>query len=132
MTSALLAVVFAAVTVSCAAAETHPERSVRLAVPRNLSSPVLKLEGFEFVAGEGITLEVLGPADPKTKTRPVLAVSGLVGSGERGGVETMDLVVPLNERASHLLANRSEITLTLRLRRGHHPLKWKRAYLTSA
>jgi hypothetical protein len=128
----ILAVCIAA-ALACAAAERPIEKSVQLAVPKAArSTPVLMLEGFEVVAGERMTLEVLGPPQGKSKARPVLAVSGLVGSGERGGIETMDLVVPLNERAVRLLAHRSEVTLTLRLRRGRHPLKWKRAYLTSS
>jgi len=131
-------VVFAAslVTLMCAAAAPHFETTIRLTVPKNAASaPVLMLEGLEVVAGERMTIEVLGPPDPKTKVQPVLAVSGLVGSNQRTGaapVETMDLVIPLNDRASRLLAQREEITLTLRLRNGRHPLKWKRAYLTSA
>jgi len=127
---AILAVSLAA-ALACAAAERPIEKNIRLAVPKNAAStPVLMLEGFEVVAGERMTLEVLGPPEGKSKARAVLAVSGLVGSDERGGIETMDLVVPLNERAARLLADRSEVTLTLRLRRGQHPLKWKRAYLS--
>jgi len=132
MKQALVAFSIAA-AMACAAGERPIEKSIRLTVPTEArSTPVLMLEGFEAVAGERMTLEVLGPPEGKLKARPVLAVSGLVGSGERGGIETMDLVVPLNERAARLLANRSEVTLTLRLRRGRHPLKWKRAYLTSS
>ena len=116
----------------CASGDAvKPERTVRLAVPKELAAPVLKLDGFEHVAGERVTIEVLGPPEGKSKARPVLAVSGLVGSREKGDVETMDLVIPLNARAARLLAQRGEITLTLRLRRGRHPLRWKRAYLTS-
>jgi len=104
--------------------------TLRLAVPPGLrggeAAPVLKLEGFEFVAGERLRLEVLGPH------REVLAVSSLVGSANGGGeVGTMDLVIPLNERGRKLLAKNDEVTLTLRVRRGRHRLKWKRAYLTS-
>lgn len=138
--------IFAVSVAMCAAAGARMETTIRLAVPKQVaadaaarasgdataSAAVLKLEGLEFVPGERMTIEVLGPPDPKSKTRPLLAVSGLVGSGQSGQapVETMDLVVPLNDRASRLLANRDEITLTLRLRHGRHPLKWKRAYLT--
>jgi hypothetical protein len=127
---AILAVCLAA-ALACAAAERPIEKSIHLAVPKSgASTPVLMLEGFEVVTGETMTLEVLGPPEGKSKAQAVLAVSGLVGSDEHGGIETMDLVVPLNERAARLLADRSEVTLTLRLRRGRHPLKWKRAYLS--
>jgi hypothetical protein len=148
MKPAILAVSLAA-AMTCAAADSGKEMTIRLAVPKQVaadasarasgdasaSAPVLMLEGFEVIAGERMTIEVLGPPDPKSKVRPLLAASGLVGSGrsaEAAPAETMDLVVPLNDRASRLLANRDEVTLTLRLRDGRHPLKWKRAYLTSA
>jgi hypothetical protein len=136
MKHATLALLLTA-ALSCAASAEGPiERTIRLTVPRPIAAQtapaVLMLEGFEFVSGERMTLEVLGPPQGKSKARQVLAVSGLVGSGDRGGIETMDLVVPLNERAARLLAKRSEVTITLRLRRGRHPLRWKRAYLTAA
>ncbi len=131
-------VVFAAslAMLMCAAAEPRRATTLRLTVPKHAASaPVLMLEGLEVVAGERMTIEVLGPPDPQTKAQPVLAVSGLVGSNQRTGaapIETMNLVVPLNDKASRLLSNSEEITLTLRLRSGRHPLKWKRAYLMSA
>ena len=134
-----------AITMMCAAADPHMEIAVRLVVPKQVAAeaavratgdasaaaPILMLERLEVVAGERVTIEVLGPADHK-KTRPVLAVSGLVGSGSvsaNAPIETMDLVVPLNDKATRLIARKDEVTLTLRLRNGHHPLKFKRAYL---
>src|ERR1700686_626123 len=125
MKPAILAVSLAA-AMTCAAADSGKETTIRLAVPKQVaaeaaarasghasaSAPVLMLEGLEVIAGERMTIEVLGPPDPKSKARPLLAVSGLVGSGpggEAAPVETMDLVVPLNDRASRLLANRDEV-----------------------
>lgn len=111
----------------CIAANRPMETTIRLPVPKKATaSPVLMLEDLEVRAGERMTIEVLGPA------RQVFAVSGLVGTGgstENAPTEKMDLVIPLNDKAAPLMANRSEVTLTLRLRYGQHRLKFKRAYL---
>ena len=100
--------------------------------PKNTSTPALMLEDLEVKAGERMTIEVPGPPDAKSRARPLLAVSGLVGTGgstENAPMEKMELVIPLNEKAAPLMASRGEVTLTLRLRYGPHRLKFKRAYL---
>jgi hypothetical protein len=115
----------------CGAANRQMETTIRLPVPKNAATPVLMLEDLEVKAGERMTIEVLGPPDAKTKKQPVLAVSGLVGTGgstENAPAEKMDIVIPLNDKAAPLMANRGEVTLTLRLRYGHHKLEFRRAY----
>lgn len=110
----------------CGAANRQMETTIRLPVPKNAATPVLMLEDLEVKAGERMTIEVLGPG------RQVLAVSGLVGTGgstENAPTEKMDIVIPLNEKAAPLMADRGEVTLRLRLRYGKHRLKFKRAYL---
>ena len=61
------------------------------------------------------------------------AVFGQVGSipDPNAAIESVNLVIPLNEKASKLFAKRSEITLALRLRDAERraPLKVRRAYL---
>jgi hypothetical protein len=114
------------------------DTEVRLSVPAKLAgdetaTPVLVLERVEIGAGEGMTIEVLGPPDPETGERALLAVSGSVGASQKELAEPREyptLVVPLNETASRLLAGKREITLTLRLRDspGRAPLKVERAY----
>jgi len=128
-----------AITMMCAAAP-RMETTIRVAVPKEVaaeaavSAPVLMLQGLEVMQGERMRIDVLGPLNPKTKTRPGLAVTGLVGSNTpppNATKETTDLVIPLNDRAARLLAKTDEVTLTLRLRNGRHPLKFKRAYLVN-
>ena len=114
----------------------EPLTKLRLDVPERVANasatPILILEGVEIGAGEGMTIEVLGPGDPRTNERPTLAISGLVGAPQRELAEPreqMDLVIPLNETAARLLAGRTEITLTVRLRSpGREPLKIRRAF----
>lgn len=116
----------------CGAANRAMETTIRLPVPKNTATPVLMLEDLEVKAGERMTIEVLGPPDAKSHAKPLLAVSGLVGTGgstENAPTEKMELVIPLNEKAAPLMANHAEVTLTLRLRYGQHRLKFKRAYL---
>jgi hypothetical protein len=135
-TRPLLAVSLALVF-NCAAAEHAVETTIHLAIPKEIaaqaSTPVLHLDGVQVRADERLTIEVLGPRDPHTKTRPILAVAGQVGStpDPNARMESVNLVIPLNEKASRLFAKRSEITLTLRLRdaEGRAALKVKRAYL---
>lgn len=127
-----------ALAASCAGATTG-DTDVRVSVPAKVAedrgaTPVLVLERVEIGAGEGMTIEVVGPPDPETGQRAILAVSGLVGAAQSELAEPREyptLVVPLNETASRLLAGKREITLTLRLRDspGRAPLKVERAYL---
>jgi hypothetical protein len=125
---------FAALVVTatvCGAASRQMDTTIRLPAPKNAATPVLMLENLEVKAGERMTIEVLGPPDAKTKKQPVLAVSGLVGTGgstDNAPTEKMDMVIPLNEKAAPLMAGRGEVTLTLRLRYGRHRLKFQRAY----
>jgi hypothetical protein len=105
--------------------------TVTLKLPKT-SAPVLRLDGLEVRAGERMTIEVLD-----AKSRTVLGLAGLVGSNQadpHAPVETMNLVVPLNEKAARLMAKSGQITLTLRLR---HPrrgasLKVKRVYFDTS
>jgi len=108
---------------------------LRVTVPAATgATPVLMLENVEIGAGEGMTIEVLGPPDPETKERAILAVSGLVGATQKELAEPrerMTLAIPLNEKGARLLEGKAEVTLTLRLRDspGREKLKVGRAYL---
>jgi hypothetical protein len=118
--------------------------TLRLQVPSNVArhakarargdaaspTPVLVLRNLVVGAGEGFTLEVFGPGGER------LAVSGLVGQRQAvpaQPVERMTLVVPLNDAGSRLLSERTEVTLTLRLRDNpdRPALDLERAYLQS-
>ena len=63
---------------------------------------------------------------------PVLAVTSTVGSPSAPPAPSrkMTMPIPLNEEAAKLLADRNEVTLTLRVagRSGRGPLKFDRAY----
>jgi hypothetical protein len=134
---------FLAITMTCAAAE----QSVRVAIPREVAAqaaarahgdayaplPVLVLEDVAIGRGEGMTLNVFGPADRRTKRRPLLAVTGLVGAGSdgipSGPAQAMTLVIPLNDRAVPLVAGKKTITLTLQIENGRRPpLQFRRAF----
>jgi hypothetical protein len=128
------------------AADPGAEIAMRVSVPKEVSAqatarargdaaapaPVLVLEGVELGRGEGLTFDVLGPADHKSGTRLVLAVTGLVGEPQKVLVEprqVMTLVVPLNDRALPLMAGKTEIALTIRVEDPGRPrLKFKRAF----
>ena len=123
------------VAMMCAGAELL-ETELRLEIPRKVAAqeiaPVLMLDDLEVTLGQRMTIEVLGPSDAETGKRSILAVEGLTGSNhppKDARKTTMDLVVPLNEHAAMLMADRSEITLALRRRDGREPLKFGRAYL---
>jgi hypothetical protein len=138
--------VWAAMAVVLMCADQGGETKVRLTVPKKVAAqaaaraagdassppPVLMLEDVEIDPGEGLTIQVLGPAEPGSpRSRPVLAMSGMVGQkGPPGPVQRMTLVIPLDEKASRLLKGKSEIMLTLQVegKPGRPPLKFKRAY----
>jgi hypothetical protein len=130
------------------AAQPSAETTVRLKVPKQVAaqqtaraagnasapSPVLMLEDVEVGADEGLTIQILGPAKPgSSEPRPVLGVAATVGQPQKvlkGPVRRMTLAVPLNDKASRLLAGKSEVTLVLQVEdsAGRPPLKFKRAY----
>ena len=96
------------------------------------SPPILILEGVEVGDDEGLTISVLGPAEPGS-SGPVLAVTGLVGrpqTSPRAPLRKMTLAVPLNDRAAKLLVGRSDVVLTLRVTNspGRPALKIDRAF----
>jgi hypothetical protein len=108
------------------------EASARVAGNASASAPILRLEGLQVRVGERVTIEVLGPRDPKSKMQPLLAVAGLIGSNKKdpnAPMEKMDLVVPLNDEGTRLVARSRTITLTLRWRNSRARLKWNRAFL---
>lgn len=84
--------------------------------------------------GEGLTIEVVGPPEPGSSgPGPVLAVAAMVGLPQKEPVaplQRMTLAVPLNEKASRLLAGKNEVRLTLQVEDspGRPPLKFERAY----
>jgi hypothetical protein len=94
--------------------------------------PILMLEGLEVAAHETLEITVLGP--PRGAGRgEVLAVTGMVGSlrpTPAPGVQKVTMPVPLNDAAARLLADRSEVTLTLSVagEPNRPPLKYDRAF----
>lgn len=133
-----------ALALTCTAAEPRREMTIRLDVPGEVAEqaaartrgdassppPIVVFEKLVIGAGEGFTLEIYSADDT------LLAVSGLVGPRQAElvePVERMTVVVPLNDEGSRLVAGRSEITLTLRLRDspGRPPLQFERVYLQS-
>jgi hypothetical protein len=92
------------------------------------------LEDLEVGAGEGLTVHVLGPAEPGSRKPGVLlAVASLVGSRQRSLAEPrkrMTLAVPLNEEAARLVKGRSEVYLTLQVlgSPGRPALEFTKAY----
>jgi len=131
----------------CATNESA-QTTVRLIVPQQVSaqaasrvageaaspSPILMLKGLEVGQGEGLTIEVVGPPEPGSSgPGPVLAVAAMVGLPQKEPVaplQRMTLAVPLNEKASRLLAGKNEVRLTLQVEDspGRPPLKFERAY----
>jgi hypothetical protein len=114
------------------------ETQLRLDVPKEVAeqkvAPVLLLDDLEVTLGRRMTIEVLGPPDQESGRRAILAVEGLTGSNrppKDARKITMDLVMPLNERAVRLMAGQSEIVITVRSRHPREPLKFRRAYLAS-
>ena len=138
----------AVASVLMCAAQPGAQTTIRLTVPKTVAaqaaaraagdasspSPILMLEDLELGYGEGLTIDVLGPAEPGTDgPRTVLGVAAMVGPTQKelkAPLRYMTLAVPLNDKASQLLVGRSEVTLTLRLEDspGRPPLKFKRAY----
>lgn len=138
----------AAASVLMCAAQPGTRTTIRLDVPREVSAqaasraagnvssppPILMLEGLEVGDGEGLTLLVLGPAEPGSgKPRPFLGQAATVGLSQKvpkTPLQTLTLAVPLNETASRLLAGKSKVVLTLEVEDspGRSPLKFKRAY----
>ena len=137
----------AVASVLMCAAQPSAETTVRLKVPKQIAaqqaaraagdarapSPVLMLEDVEVGAGEGLTIQVLGPAGPgASRARPVLGMAATVGppqTAPKPPVRRMTLAVPLNEEGSRLLAGKSEVTLVLQVEDSPgRQLKFKRAY----
>jgi len=136
----------AVASVLMCAAQPDAQTTIRLTVPKQVAAqaaaraagdaasppPILMLAGLELGSGEGITIDVLGPAEAG-KLRPVLGVAAMVGPSQKelkAPVRHMTLAVPLNDKASRLLAGKSEVTLVLRVEDspGRPPLKLERAY----
>lgn len=124
-------------TMTCAAAESGMETTIRLKIPTQTSAdaasrgrghataaaPILILEDVELGDAESVRIDVLGPADAKSRKRPFLGSAAMVGVGP----PRQTLVIPLNDAGSRLVAGRKEVTLMLRLTNGRR-LKYKRAY----
>ena len=124
------------------------ETQVRVAIPKAVSAyararlsgetraqpPILVLEGLELGQNEGLTIRVLGPTEPSSaKTGQVLGVVGTVGHKQHRPVaplRKMTLLVPLNDRALAVLADNSEVTLTLIVENNpsRPPIKAERVY----
>jgi len=93
--------------------------AARLTVDANAPGPVLILHGVEVGQGEGFTVSILAaPAEGQGK--PILlAVTGVVGRSQASPTKPlmkMQLVVPLNARANEVIAGKTTVTLTLRLK----------------
>lgn len=108
--------------------------ALRAAGDVTTSPPILILEGVELGEAEGITIKVLGPPKPGSSAPgAVLAVTSMVGHPQKAPkppLHKTTLAVPLNDKAAKLLADRSEITLTLQVTNspGRLPVKVDRAF----
>ncbi|HKV11712.1 MAG TPA: hypothetical protein VJ725_26435 [Thermoanaerobaculia bacterium] len=138
----------AAASVLMCAAQLETRTTLRLAVPREVSAqaasraagdassppPILMLEDLEVGDEEGLTVLVLGPAEPGSgKPRPVLGQAATVGLPQKqpkAPLQKLTLAVPLNDEALRLVAGKSKVVLTLEVEGspGRSPLKFKRAY----
>jgi len=115
------------------------EQATRYAAgDRQMSPPVLMLEGLEVGSNEGLKIKVLGEPQAGSSEPAVLAVTGVVGHSQNSAqppLRKINLPVPLNEKAAPLLKGQSEVTLTLRLEHngaGHPPLKVDRVYFITS
>ena len=134
-------------TILASAAVEAAETTLRLTVPKSVAAhaarwaagdstavpPILVLEGVELTLDERLEITVLGPPPAGGGPAEILAVTGMVGSPHatpKPPLQKITMPVPLNEAAAKLLADRSQITLTLRVtgRRGRPPLKFDRAF----
>jgi hypothetical protein len=90
----------------------------RVAGEAPVPPPILMLQGLEFGAN-GFDIEVRAQPDPgSSETGVVVGTGGIVGSTQPTAPAArikINLPVPLNDRARALLANRSEINLTLKI-----------------
>lgn len=128
MRQATLALMLIAVTMTCAAAESRVDTTIKLKVPSQVSArsgsapaPVLVLENVELGSGdEAVMIEVLGPPD-KSRKRPFLGSAATVAPSPA----RMTLVVPLNAAGAQLMQGRTEVSLILRAPR---KVKVQRAY----
>jgi hypothetical protein len=147
MLATLMTLLMLMTAASCAA-QPHGSMSLRIPIPAQVSrhaaaraagdaaapAPVLMLEDLEVGDGEGLKLQILGPADPKTgKPGPVLAVASTVGSPQatpRPPLQRMTLAIPLNDRAVAYLQGKKEARLVLQVANspGRPAPKFKRAY----
>jgi hypothetical protein len=140
--------IFAAVIALLGLGWLHDESGdtrIRVTVPREVSraaearltlddhtrGPILILHGLEVGAGEGLTFSVLAmPSDGKGKPI-VLAVTGVAGRSQESPkkpLTRMELVVPLNARANDVIAGKTAVTLTLRVKNpARGPLRVERA-----
>jgi hypothetical protein len=138
----------AAASVLMCAAQPDTRTTLRLTVPREVSAqaasraagdassppPILILEDLEVGDGEGLTIRVLGPAEPGSSNPPPVfgqaATVGLPQKTLKKPLQKMTLAVPLNDKALHLVAGKSTVSLTLEVEDspGRPPLKFKRAY----
>jgi hypothetical protein len=99
-------------------ADVSRAAAANLTLNTKAPGPILTLDGVEVGKGEGLTFSVLATsADPHVPPT-VLAVTGIVG---KSGAPTqpltkMQLVVPLNAHANEVVAGKTAVTLTLRLK----------------
>jgi hypothetical protein len=142
---ALLTIVLVGIAVSAPAGAA--DTTLRLTVPRSVAaqaarraagdaaapSLLLMLEGARIAPDEGLDITVLGPPASPGGPSTILAVTGTVGSSPAAPTlapQRVTLPVPLNDEAAKLLADRTEVTLTLRVAGppGRPPLTFDRAY----
>jgi hypothetical protein len=108
--------------------------AARAAGDAHASTPVLMLEGIQVSDNQPLTITVLGPPEPGSTEDTVLAVTGMVGSLQKNAnapPQKFTLPVPLNDKASELLQDRSEIDLKIRVDQGRAPLKIDRAFFAT-
>jgi hypothetical protein len=144
----ILFLLSAVATSSGAQLDSVPETTLRVEIPRELSlsaraqvagaefvAPVLVLEGVEIGESEGLTIEVLarvGSGDGRLHLGSAATVGRTTTKPVR--LRKFTLLVPLNQASLALLADATEleITLTAPDSVGRPPLKMGRVYFQTS
>lgn len=126
------------VSVACALGAAS-DTQIRVDVPEEISRgghAILILDDLETGEGEGFTFSVLAPAPDANSPARILAVTGIVGRRQQvlaAPMHKIKLVVPLNEKASDVLAGQKTIVLTLQLKDpGRPPLRVGKAFFSTS
>ena len=110
-------------------ASVAEDAEARASGDASAAPPILKLDGLEVGAGEGLTIEVRS-----TPAGAILGEAGFVGQPQKTlapPVQKFDLVIPLNAKGSELLAGKREVDIVLHVEDSDRPpLQFDRAYFS--